>query len=207
MLLHVIAVGLKGMDKETTMARKATVTETMILDSAFELMRQEGYEQVTARKLAAKVGCSTQPIFRLYANMDRLMEDVYDRAALFFQRFYETAPKEEKVPFQDLGMAYIRFAREEKNIFGMLFLSKHRGSKSMYELLNGDIRAIGQEVAKAKKMGEKNPADLFAKLWIFIHGIACMSLTGDYDLGEEETYGLLSECYRAFAEKHTEEME
>ena len=52
------------------MARKATVTENMILDNAFALMREEGFEQVTARKLAAKVGCSTQPIFRLYENMD-----------------------------------------------------------------------------------------------------------------------------------------
>ena len=31
----------------------------MILDSAFALMQEEGFEQVTARKLAVKTGCST----------------------------------------------------------------------------------------------------------------------------------------------------
>ncbi len=55
------------------MSRKASVTESMILDSAFALMQEEGFEQVTARKLAVKTGCSTQPIFRLYENMDQLI--------------------------------------------------------------------------------------------------------------------------------------
>ncbi len=38
------------------------------------------------------------------------------------------------------------------------------------------------------------------KLWIFIHGAACMSLTGDYDLKEDETLRLLEEAYRSFAQ-------
>ena len=38
----------------------------------FALARAEGIENVTARKLAAQIGCSTQPIFRVYANMGEL---------------------------------------------------------------------------------------------------------------------------------------
>ena len=36
------------------------------------------------------------------------------------------------------------------------------------------------------------------RMWIFIHGSACMSLTDDYDLKEEETVKLLEEFYRVF---------
>ena len=180
------------------MARKATVTEKMILDSAFALMREEGFEQVTARKLAEKAGCSTQPIFRLYENMDSLIGDVYKEAALFFDSFCQSYPKWEETPFVNLGMAYIRFATMEKNIFRLLFLSQHRGSKSMYELLNGNTGAVGKEVAKAKQEGVSDPGGLFMKMWIFIHGAACMSLTGDYDLTEKETLGLLVDSYKAY---------
>ncbi len=35
-------------------------------------------------------------------------------------------------------------------------------------------------------------------MWIFIHGAACMTLTGDYDLQEEDTIKLLEESYNAF---------
>jgi len=180
------------------MARKATVTENMILDSAFALMRDEGYEQVTARKLAAKVGCSTQPIFRLYENMDQLIEKIYLRTIDFFEKFYEKYPVADETPFINLGMVYIRFATVEKNAFRLLFLSRHRGGRSMYELLNRNKGVVGRDAAKAKAEGVKNPSELFMKMWIFIHGAACMSLTGDYDLTEKETLYLLKDSYGAY---------
>ena len=37
------------------------------------------------------------------------------------------------------------------------------------------------------------------KMWILIHGAACMSLTGDYDLTDVQTMGLLENTYQAFA--------
>lgn len=181
------------------MARKATVTESMLLDSAFALMREEGFEQITARKLALKAGCSTQPIFRLYENMEQLISEVYERAVSFFEDYYEAYPKREEPPFVNLGMAYIRFATEEKNTFRLLFLSEYRGEKSMYELLNGNTGAVGAEIAKAKAEGVKDPGGLFMKMWIFIHGAACMSLTGDFDLTQRETLNLLADSYWAYA--------
>ena len=182
------------------MSRKASVTESMILDSAFALMQEEGFEQVTARKLAAKAGCSTQPIFRLYENMDQLIGKVYNRAAAYFAAFCEAYPQKESLPFIDLGMAYISFAAKEKNIFGLLFMSGHRGEKSMYELLNGEKGTVGREVARAAAKGARNPGELFMKLWIFIHGSACMALTGDFDLSETETEALLVSIYQAYTE-------
>ena len=55
------------------MARRESVTIDMILDTSFALTREEGFFNITARKVAAKVGCSTQPIFRVYKNMEELL--------------------------------------------------------------------------------------------------------------------------------------
>ena len=70
--------------------------------------------------------------------------------------------------------------------------------KSTYEILNGEKGIVVSEFEKAKKEGCKNVGDLFTKMWIFVHGAACMTITGDYDLKEEETLQLLKETYRAF---------
>lgn len=180
------------------MARKATVTESSIIDAAFSLMRDEGFEQVTARKLAARVGCSTQPIFRLYESMDKLISELYTKAIQYFEDFCQKDPGKAELPFIDLGMSYIRFSIEEKNIFRLLFISRHRGTKSMYELLNGSGNVVSKEVTRAKAQGVKDPTGLFLKVWIFVHGAACMSLTGDYDLSMEETYSLLNDVYKAY---------
>ncbi len=180
------------------MARKATVTKDMILESAFALMSEEGFEQVTARKLAARAGCSTQPIFRLYENMEQLIGDVYEMAGRDFDEFYASYPKNDATPFVNLGMAYIRFAATKQNVFRLLFMSSYRGDRSMYDLLNRSTGSISLEITKAKEAGVQRPTDLFMQMWIFIHGAACMSLTGDFDLSEGETLNLLKNAYHSF---------
>lgn len=200
--------------KEKIMARKESITIQMILDTAFEMARQEGISNVTARRVAARAGCSTQPIFRVYKNMDELWEAVYQRAADFFRDYYSLYPRMGKTPFSNLGMAYISFAREETNLFRLLFLkdgSQRDGSdfvrKSMYELLNGTDGNVVNEISLAREWGCTLAERLFMKMWIFIHGAACMSLTGDYDLSDQETLMLLENSYYDFNGKGKQENE
>lgn len=180
------------------MPRKESITKQDILQAAFEMAKQEGIQEVTARKLAAKAGCSTQPIFRVYKNMDELYEDVIDLAIAHFEAFYDASPKGNDEPFVNLGLAYIHFASAEKHLFQMLFLGDKRGGRSLYELLNGKNGNVVTEIRKASEKGAESPEELFMKMWIFIHGAASMTITGDYDLGQEETVKLLIEAYHSF---------
>ena len=180
------------------MPRKETITKKDIDAAAFRMARKEGMGEVTARKLAGAVGCSTQPIFRVYQNMEEVQIEVLERAAAFFEEFFADYPKSQAVPFINLGLAYISFAQKEKNLFRMMFLSEDRKGKSLYELLNGKNGNVIKEINKAKAEGCEDPEGLFMKMWIFIHGAACMAITGDYDLGITETVGQLVNAYRAF---------
>lgn len=180
------------------MARKESITKEQILQAAFAMAQEEGGEQVTARKLAVKAGCSTQPIFRIYKNMEELWEELFLRVRDFFEDFYAAYPKNNSTPFIDFGMAYIQFAQENKHLFRMLFLSDQRYGKTLYDLINGRTGAVGNEFGRARASGVLKPEDLFMKMWIFFHGAACMSLTGDYDLSAGDTVKLLEESYQAF---------
>lgn len=180
------------------MARKETITKDYLFETAFQMLKEEGIGNITARKLAAKAGCSTQPIFRLYSNMEELWQELFERAVDYFEEYYNKAKLYDFTPFVNLGITYIQFAAEEKFLFQMLFLSDRRYGKSLYEILNGKMGAVGREFTKAQNEGVKNPRDLFMKMWIFIHGSACMSITGDYDLGLEETIQLLRNVYKGF---------
>lgn len=182
------------------MARKETITKNDILNAAFEMAREEGFTQVSARTLAARAGCSTQPIFRVYKNMEELGDDLFMKAMDFFAAYYEEFPKSNDTPFVNLGLAYIRFAQEEQNIFRLLFLSRDRHGKSLYDMLNGKNGAVVREINSARIFGCKDPGGMFMKMWIFIHGAACMTLTDDYDLPEDDTVKLLEECYQAYQE-------
>lgn len=177
------------------MARKESITIRDILDTAFELAREAGAGSVTARNVAAKAGCSTQPIFRVFRNMEDLCQAVYGKAIRFFEEYYENYPQSGTTPFLSIGMAYISFAREEKNLFKFLFVEKAGYSKSLYEILNGEKGHLITEIGKAAKDGCRDPQSMFMRMWLFIHGAACMCLTGDYDLSDIQTKELLEQEY------------
>ena len=178
------------------MARKESITKKMVLDSAFEYLRDNGIEEATARKLAAYTGCSTQPFFRLYPSMEALYEDLFSIALDFYERFYLEFERNSTVPFVNLGMAYIAFAQKEPKLFSFIFLSQNRYGKSLYEILNGTEGILSKEIQLAKDGGCKDAMGMFMKMWMFIHGAAAMAITGDYDLGLEETRELLEDSYK-----------
>lgn len=180
------------------MARKESITRQMILDSAFGLASEKGYREVTARKLANYIGCSTQPIFRVFSGMDELGKEYLQIAIHFFGEYYAKCPYNYEEPFVNLGMAYISFAAKEKNLFELLFLSEIENKPSLYEMLNGAEGNVIREIKKAGAAGCKDAQGLFMKMWIFIHGAACMTITGDYDLKEADTAKLLIETYQAY---------
>ena len=88
------------------MARKEQITKQIILDGAFSLLREQGIAMVTARKLASYIGCSTQPIFRIYEGMADLKKDVYEKSVEFYEEFYGESDKSHDIPFVDLGLPF-----------------------------------------------------------------------------------------------------
>nr|WP_297704720.1 TetR/AcrR family transcriptional regulator [uncultured Butyrivibrio sp.] len=182
------------------MSRKATITQKEIINAAFKITKKEGFEQITSRKLAAAAGCSTQPIFRIYENMDGLKKDVYDKAAAYYEDYYNEFNKSHDIPFVDLGLAYIGFAQKYPHLFRLLFITQQDGdSRSMYDLVNGSNENVVKEVNKAAAKGVPNAQQLFMQMWVFIHGAGCMAVTGDYDLDEVSSVALLESAYKAFS--------
>lgn len=182
------------------MSRKATITQKEIVNAAFKITKKEGFEQITSRKLAAAAGCSTQPIFRIYENMDGLKKDVYEKAAAYYEDYYNEFNKTHDVPFVDLGLAYIGFAQKYPHLFSLLFVSgQETGGRSMYDLVNGSTENVVKEISKASARGARNAQQLFMQMWIFIHGAGCMAVTGDYDLDEASSVAMLESAYKAFS--------
>ncbi len=182
------------------MSRKATITQEEIINAAFKITVKEGFDQITSRKLAGAAGCSTQPIFRIYDNMDELKKDVAIKAIKYFEDFCRGREKTHDTPFVDLGLSYIKFAQDHSNLFKLLFVSNDRNDgKSMYDIVNGTDENVVREVSRARDAGVEDAEHLFMKMWIFIHGAGCMAVTGDYDLEEADSVAMLESAYEAFS--------
>ncbi|MBQ7480715.1 MAG: TetR/AcrR family transcriptional regulator [Lachnospiraceae bacterium] len=180
------------------MARKESITKQMIIDGAFELLKKEGVEAVTARKLAAHIGCSTQPIFRVYENMDELLKELFERSRAYYEDFCNSNKNSYDTPFVSLGINYIRFAKQEQNLFKLLFLSGNK-DHTLYELINGKENAfVMKEIKKIPNLNMDNVELIFTKVFIFMHGMAGMTITGEFDLSDKEAEDMLKDAIKGF---------
>lgn len=181
------------------MARKEQISKQMILDGAFDLLQKEGIEMLTARKLATHIGCSTQPIFRSYKNMDELYHEVFDKAKLYYENYCVNYVREYDTPFLDLGLCYIQFAKEELNLFKLLFLTRHDDDNTMYDLINGNENGfVIKELRRISNLDMNKAGDIFMKVFVFMHGMACMAISGELDLSKEEVLPTLRDTIISF---------
>lgn len=54
------------------MPPKVKITKEMIIDAAFEIARSEGAENINARTVSKKLGCSTQPVMYHFKTIEEL---------------------------------------------------------------------------------------------------------------------------------------
>ena len=181
------------------MARKEQITKQIILEGAFNLLKEQGSEMVTARKLAAYIGCSTQPIFRVYQNMEELNAELFEKAKAYYENYCNEFEKGNVIPFVDLALCYIQFAKDELNLFRLLFLTKHDDENTMYDLINGKEHSfVINEIKKIPNLNMSHAGDIFMKIFIFMHGMACMAICGELDLSKEEILPTLEETIQSF---------
>lgn len=58
------------------MARKTVYTKEMILNSAIEIFKREGFDAVTAKNIAKELNCSVAPIYSVYLSLNDLKKDL-----------------------------------------------------------------------------------------------------------------------------------
>ena len=174
------------------MAPKNKFTREEMTQAALRVVREKGIDGVSAKSLAAALGTSTQPVFTAFGSMDGVKAAVYDAAVRVYDD-YAAAGLREKIPFFGVGMQYIRFAREERELYRLLFLTKKPGETSRaissMEHLQEKVRPSLMEIYRMTAA----EADLyFRDLWLVVHSLATLIVTGACPYDEREIGAILT---------------
>ncbi len=175
------------------MPPKAKVTREQVVEQAALLVRERGISGLTAKALAERLHCSTQPIFWLYASMEEVKEAVQERALLKFDE-YLRRKIDDVSAYKAIGLNYIRFATEETEYFKMLFMSKQSGT----DILKGHIERsyVLGVLAQEENIKGDTAQNIYEEMWLFSHGIATMLATGTAQFSGERIDAMLSDVYR-----------
>ena len=180
------------------MPPKAKFTKEQIIEAAVELVRQRGIEAVTARELGNQLGSSARPVFTVFKNMDEVLCEVGHSARDPYNLYVAEGLKEEKA-FKGVGMAYIRFAIEEPNLFRFLFMGEHdSGVQGILPEIDDNYTAILSSIVEEYSLTQSQAERFYRHLWTYSHGIATLCATGSCKFTMDEVSELLNEAGRAF---------
>ena len=178
------------------MARKAKVSAQEIVGAAMELIRSHGQEALNARRVAAALGCSTQPVFSNFSSMEALKQAVIDKAfALYLARQKTAMEKGDEPPYRASGLAYIRFAQEETHLFRLLFM-RDRKTEVIPES-NEDLRNMSAFLQAQLGLSTQEATLFHLEMWVCVHGIASMIATDYLPWDQEIIRRMLSDQFHA----------
>lgn len=181
------------------MPPKVKITKEAIISAALDLVRTEGEEALNARSLAARMNASTQPIFSNFASMDEVRAAVIEAAAQLNYKFWQEDISTGKYPtYKASGMAYVRFAREEPNLFKLLYM-RDRTTEAQDDL--GLFAEVIDIIKKSTGISDTYAKKLHLEMWVFVHGIGVMLATSHMALDEELICSMISDVYLSLVEK------
>ena len=177
------------------------ISKEAIIDAAVDVLREGGASAINARNVAKKLGCSTQPIYLSFQNMDDLKAAVTQRAiALHTHHVREWlhildadgSCYREHSHYSSYGIGFVKFAAQEKHLFRWLYLEgKQLGPYQDDVLLPEIIAAIVDEYGYTKELAEKLHKDMA----YYSYGLALLANTDHLNLTDEE---LLASFRREF---------
>ena len=175
------------------MPPKVKFQKEEIVRAALNVAREKGMDAVTAREVAASLNVSPRPIFTYYDTMDQLRRDVFDMAKEEYRAYIErglAAP----IPFLGVGQQYVRFAREEPELYRLLFLTRPDGAVGgAMEALKFTQDLVRESLMRIYRMDAHAADCYFRDLWLMAFSFATLIVTEDCPYSDEEMSAIFSE--------------
>ena len=179
------------------MPPKPKYTREELIEAALQLTRECGIDAVVARNLGNKLEVAPSTIFTHFESVEEIRQAVLAAARELYNGYVEEGLRMTP-PMKGFGVQYIRFAKEEHNLFSLLFMQKREGLKMVdfivteghYERI---IRAAQADFSLEREQAER----LYHHMSTYAHGIAAMSATGVCSFSTEEIAQMLGMTCRS----------
>lgn len=176
------------------MPPKAKISKENIIDASLKLIRSGGTSALNARAIASELNCSTQPIFRVYATMEEVKADVIGKVSAYYNQYFdEHIARTDVPPYKTTGLAYIQFAKDEKEFFKILFMRDRTNEQIQEDEHSLDVAV--KLILQSTELDYETAKKFHIEMWVFVHGIATMIATSYLDLGEAFISEIMSDAY------------
>lgn len=155
------------------MPPKAKFEKESIINAAFEVVRKEGWEGLSARSIARELNSSTGPIYSHLKSMKILEEEALRKAWALFEKYMTTPVTGDK--WIDQGIGHLRFAKDERALYKAIFDGRHHNvpnkiGQAVWKNLTEDL----SDYPLFKDLSREMQQEIRSSRWIFNHGLASL---------------------------------
>ena len=178
------------------MANTTKITKEMILDIAFSIARREGLNSISNRRIAKELNSSIRPIYYQFKNTEELKLELEKKIDTYFYDYLLNNKLGNMPLYKQIGINYIRFSRDEKKLFKILFMSDNKLLPSGF-ILDTDYMKIKDIIRISTNLSDKDIKSFHLKMWLFTHGIATLSANDTVLFTDKQISDLLSYEFQA----------
>lgn len=179
-----------------------------LIQTALDMVDNEGLEAITLRELSTRLGTSRSAIYRHFDGKDALMKQVilagFERLDTIIEPIFNGDGKTPLLTrFHDMGVAYVTFAVENPNLYRLLFgpvMSQQREEvceeekPDLHNMIKGEasseymesepqdgfhkLVSIIIEAQKEKVFKEGDPLLIATAIWSLLHGLSMLVIDG-----------------------------
>ncbi len=181
------------------MPPKPKYTRDEIVSAALGIVSRQGLDALTAKELGHALHTSATPIFTVFRSMQEVQEAVRAAALERFGAYAHRAGADMPL-FKQVGMQMIRFAREEPQLYQLVFMSPDNGVASfddIYARLGPVADECLNSLQKEHSLSAEEAKTLFEHSWIHTFGIGTLCATGMCSFTQEEISNMLTQDFTA----------
>lgn len=168
-----------------------------LIEVARQLVRDEGYEGLTIRKLAACAGYATMSVYSYFADKHAILTALAeDQFELLAHRLNRNVPADPIEALRQGMLDYVEFGLENPNEYRTVFMSgieKNHDEFVELEARNPAMKCLMERVEAAIAAGRLHgdTRAIATLLWTAMHGAIALLITfPHYPFGESRAYAL-----------------
>lgn len=186
------------------MPPKVKFQKEEIVQAALNVARKQGLDAVTAREVAKELGVSVGPIFTWFDTMEQLKMEVYALAKARY-RDHIVRGLDEPIPFLGVWRHYLAFARQEPELYRLLFLTRPDSvSGGAMEVLRFSQGLARPSIMQIYNMDANTADKFFRNIWLAAFSFATLIVTDDCPYTDEEILAVGTEISLSLCKAYKE---
>lgn len=158
-------------------------TRGKILDAAYAIVREEGWQALSMRKIADAIEYTAPIIYEYFSNKEAILGELNRKGFLYLAKELEEARDRHQSPADQLEamwMAYWNFAFKKKELYQLMFgVSMNCCSANKTPESEAPALIVGDVIRKlmaGREVSETEVCRRYYTFWSVIHGLVSINL-------------------------------